>query len=93
MKTHINKPIFAIGAGMQFLVYYCATGMLQTEVINGEEKGSGLNTIYEYADIIKEKLSNDQAEVGAGSIADLDPKIRLDHELFPNRNNIVFLDH
>lgn len=78
---------------MQFLVYYCSTGMLQAEVINGDEKGSDLETIYEYNEIIKDKIYNYQENIAAGSIANMDPKIRLNEALYPNKSNYIFLDH
>lgn len=88
-----NKPTFATGAGLQFLVYYWSTGMLQAEVINGNEKGSDLATIYDYNDYIKNRLMHHEENVTSGSSGNLDSKVRLEEALFPNKSNYIFLDH
>lgn len=43
-----NKPLFACGFGMQFLVHFCAIGEQTLHVINGNEKGGLLKTISEF---------------------------------------------
>jgi hypothetical protein len=45
MCKKTNKCLFAAGLGMQFLVYYCATNFPDINVINGNEKGSTLDSI------------------------------------------------
>jgi len=45
MCKKTNKALFVSGLGMQFLVYYCATGFADVQVINGQEKGGSLSTI------------------------------------------------
>lgn len=78
---------------MQFLAYYCATDMLQWEVINGDEKGSDVESISEYSNLaskIRKEYENDQP---VGSVVNLDPNFRTSKELLPFKDNFVFLDH
>ena len=74
---------------MQFLAYYWATDMLQVEVVNGNEKGSDLETIKSYTNIMKQKLSHIHKDSKICS----DSLITIKDKLFPNKMNFVFLDH
>lgn len=41
-----NKALFAVGGGLNMLIYFCATGYKNITVLNGNEKGADLDTIY-----------------------------------------------
>ena len=43
-----NKTLFACGMGMQLLVYFCAIGEQNLNVINGNQKGTLLQDIAKY---------------------------------------------
>jgi hypothetical protein len=88
-----DKPIFGIGGAMQFLVYYCATDMLQCQVINGEEKGSGIETISEYNKIASKLKSNYASDHAVGSVVNQNSNSRISRELLPYKDNFLFLDH
>ena len=92
MWMKANKPWFASGAGMQFLVYYWATDMLQVEVINGNERGSNLHNINDYTDYMKQKLNQFNSGKTTG-IIDLNYSVKINDKIFPNKQNYVFLDH
>ena len=67
--------------------------MLQCEVINGNEKGSDIQTICDYSQLVKQKLFGAEHQLKAGSLVDINPKDKISDELFPNKDNFVFLDH
>ncbi|CAI2384980.1 unnamed protein product [Moneuplotes crassus] len=87
-----NKPLFGTGGSMQFLAYYCATDMLQCEVINGGEKGSSLSEISKYNKIARNKIQEKEKCETVGSIVKKDSKAKLHKLLFPFEDNFVFLD-
>ena len=88
-----DKPIFGMGGAMQFLAYYCATNMLQCEVINGNEKGSDISKIEYFNQEAQRRRDAYEEEHAVGSVVKNDPKIKLIEALFPHQDNFVFLDH
>ena len=78
---------------MQFLAYYCATDMLQWEVINGNEKSSDINKISQYNKEARIRLIKMETDTAVGSIISHDSKAQLHDALFPFKDNFVFLDH
>ena len=54
MAKRSNRPLFLYGVGFQFLIYYCATGFKEIEVVNGKEKGSLLKEINAFIPLVKE---------------------------------------
>ena len=77
---------------MQFLAYYWATDMLQVEVINGNEKGSNLQFINNFIDLMKQKHSHFHL-LKSAQISDGNQNIKIQDKIFPNKQNYVFLDH
>ncbi len=53
-----DKPLLATGAGMQHLVYYCATSGAHFKVLNGKEKGGSVNEIHSFFDGKEKKLES-----------------------------------
>lgn len=60
MCKKTDKPLFVSGNGLQMLVYYCATGFKDIEVINGKERGGTLASIKDIDARILPGLSQNQ---------------------------------